>query len=87
MAEELVPKCIAHWSAAHGETGVAAIGLVNRIDGQHPNAVDAELVERSGRSDHGVSGLVSEVYEGASWVSRSTHPAECKTNVVASEAK
>jgi hypothetical protein len=33
---------------------VAAVGLVDGIDRQHPNAVDAEGVEGCGRSDHGV---------------------------------
>ena len=31
---------------------MAAIRFVNRIDGKHPDAIDAERVERSGRSDH-----------------------------------
>ena len=54
VVQELVPQRIAHGCAAHRQAGVAAVGLVDRIDRQHPNAVDAEGVEGCGRSDHGV---------------------------------
>ena len=31
---------------------MATVGFINRIDGEHPDAVDAERVEGSGRSYH-----------------------------------
>ena len=42
--QKLVPEGVAHGGTAHGKTRVAAVGLVDRIDGQHANAVDAERV-------------------------------------------
>lgn len=54
VLEELVPERITHGCAAHRQAGVAAVGLVDGVDSQHPNAVDAERVERRRRSDHGV---------------------------------
>ena len=54
VLEELVPERITHGCAAHRQAGVAAVGLVDGVDSQHPNAVDAERVEGRGRSDDGV---------------------------------
>ncbi|CAI8159449.1 MAG: Uncharacterised protein [Prochlorococcus marinus str. MIT 9215] len=54
MAQKLVPKGVTHWGTAHGKTGVAAVGLIDRIDSQHADAVDAKRVEGGSRSDHGV---------------------------------
>ena len=54
VVQELVPERIPHRGTTHGQTWVAALGLVDRINGQHANAVDAEGVERCGRGDHGV---------------------------------
>ena len=54
VLQKLVPQRITHGCAAHRQAGVAALGLVDGIDRQHPDAVDAERVERRGRSDHGV---------------------------------
>ena len=45
MAEELVPKGIPHWGTAHRQAWMAAVGFIDRIDGKHPYAVDAERVE------------------------------------------
>ena len=56
---------------------MAAIGFVNRIDGEHPDAVDAERVEGSGRSDHVVNWGFSDV-EGKSVVADPlNHLPEC----------
>ena len=56
VVQELVPQRISHGCAAHRQAGGAAVGFVDRIDRQHPNAVDAEGGEGCGRSDHGVKG-------------------------------
>ena len=45
VLEELVPEGVTHGCAAHRQAGVAAVGLVDGVDSQHPNAVDAERVE------------------------------------------
>ena len=45
VIEELVPERITHGCAAHWQAGVAAVGLVDGVDSQHPDAVDAERVE------------------------------------------
>ena len=53
VLEELVPQGVAHRGTTHGQAGVPALGLVDRINRQEADAVDAESVERSGSSDHG----------------------------------
>jgi len=65
---------------------MTAIGLIDRIDGEHTDAVDAELVERGSRSDHFVNkgfvnseGLVSQRCSG--------HLAKSKANVMPAKPK
>ena len=53
VAHHLVPQGIAHGRGPHGQAGVAAFGLVDRIDGQKANAVDAEGVNGNRRGNHG----------------------------------
>ena len=48
VLEELVPEGVTHGCAAHRQAGVAAVGLVDGVNSQHPNAVDAERVEDAG---------------------------------------
>ena len=85
MLKKLVPQRIPHRCAAHGQTGVTAIGFIDGINGQHADAVDAERVERSGCGGHGMKRRGEDVGIGLSLVL--AHASEGEADVVTTEAE
>lgn len=58
VAHDLVVEDVAHWGAAHGETGVAGVGLFDGVDREEADRVDRLLDER------GLRRLVQSLHGG-----------------------
>src|ERR1700693_265244 len=45
VAKEILPERVHDRSEAHRGAGMAGVGLLDRIDGESANGIDAELIE------------------------------------------
>ncbi len=54
VSQVLVPEDVRHRGGAHRQAGMAGVGLLHRVDRQHPDGVDAQLLDGCLGGRHGL---------------------------------